>query len=428
MPGYESQVIRSAGSLAFASTRGASKCIARLLVIGLLCITDVNIAGAETGSPPAWVDVQRRASGQTVYFNAWGGDIAINRYIDWAAERIRERYGVRLVHVKVTDIAESVSRIMAERVAGRDNNGSVDLLWINGENFAALKQAGLLWGPWTARLPYVGLIDWQGNPTTRTDVTLPTEGFELPWGTSRFTLFYDRSYVPSDMRSAPRNPAALLGWIEAHPGRFTYPQPPAFLGPAFLKQMLLLLTDDADRLQRPAGEDFDEVSAPLWAWLDRAHPGMWRSGRLFPRSGPAQRELLASGEVHWMMSYNPAEASRAIRQGTLHEAIGALHLEGGALANSHFLAIPYNAGAKAGAMLVANFLISPEAQAKKSDEDVWGDPTVLDVDGLDAVDRALFDALHRGLATPLPPNRLLPEPHPSWSTRLERAWLERYVR
>ncbi|MEX2124955.1 MAG: ABC transporter substrate-binding protein [Woeseia sp.] len=405
----------------------AARRIVPLLVIGFFCVADADSAGADAESP-AWLELQREASGQTVYFNAWGGDLAINRYIEWAAERVRERHGVHLVHVKVTDIAESVSRIMAERVAGRDADGSVDLLWINGENFAALKEAGLLWGPWTGRLPNAALIDWRGNPTLLIDVTLPTEGFELPWGTSTFTLFYDRSTAPTRSQSAPRNPAALLAWIEAYPGRFTYPQPPAFLGTAFLKQMLLLLTDDAHRLQRPAGEDFDEVSAPLWVWLDRAHARMWRRGRLFPRSGPAQRELLAVGELHWMMSYNPAEASRAIRQGELHETIGALHLEGGALANSHFLAIPYNAGSKAGAMLIADFLISPEAQARKSDEDVWGDPSVLNVEDLAAADRMLFESLARGAATPSPPARLLPEPHPSWAILLEREWLERYVR
>jgi len=400
----------------------------RLLVIVALLACAIGVSAQPDVDPPEWTKTQRLGVGQTVYFNAWGGDPAINRYIEWSAGRVRERYGVQLVHVKVTDIAESVSRIMAERVAERDDNGSVDLLWINGENFAALKQADLLWGPWTGRLPNAELIDWQGNPTTRIDVTLPTEGFELPWGTSTFTLFYDRSHVASDAKPPPRDPATLLRWIEAHPGRFSYPQPPAFLGTAFLKQLLLLLTDDLDRVQRPVGDDFDAVTARLWAWLDRAHTGMWRRGRLFPRGGPAQRELLAGGELHWMMSYNPAEASRAIRQGELHESIRALHLEGGALANSHFLAIPYNAGSKAGAMLVADFLISPEAQARKSDESVWGDPTVLNLERLPATDRAPFEALQPGAATPSPPDRLLAEPHPSWAARLEREWLERYVR
>ena len=381
------------------------------------------LTGAQAFGAPAWSEVQRRAEGQVVYFNAWGGDGAINRYIAWAAARVHERYGVRLVHVKVIDIAEAVSRIRAERIAGRDGDGSIDLLWINGENYAALKAAGLLYGSWTWRLPNAALIDWQGNPTTRTDATLPTEGFELPWGTSRFTLVYDRSNVPSP----PRTPEALLDWIEAHPGRFTYPEPPAFLGTAFLKQMLLLLAADAERLSRPAAGDFDEVTAPLWRWLDRAHAAMWRGGRLFPQSGPAERELLAMGELDWTMSYNPAEASRAVRQGELPASVGALHFAGGALANSHFLAIPYNAGSKASAMVVANFLISPEAQARKSDEGEWGDPTVLDTEKLAATDRARFEALPRGTAAPEPPERLLPEPHPSWAARLERAWLERYV-
>ena len=371
-----------------------------------------------------WNGIVQQASGQVVYFNAWGGELAINRYIEWAGARLQSEYGIELKHVKVTDIAEAVTRIMAERAAGRDRQGSVDLLWINGENFAALKQAGLLYGPWTELLPNARSVDWYGNPTTRIDVTLATAGFELPWGTAALTLFYDTTQVSA----APRDPAALLRWIEAHPGRFSYPQPPAFLGSAFLKQMLLLMVDDADRLQRPAGEDFDRVTEPLWRWLDQAHDGMWRRGRLFPPSGAAQRELLAVGELDWMLSYNPSEASRAIAQGELQASIAALRFAGGALANSHFLAIPYNSGAKAAAMVAANFLLSPQAQLRKADERYWGDPSVLDLSRLEAEDRRAFDVLRGGPATPPPGGTLLPEPHPSWTTRLEHTWLARYVR
>lgn len=391
------------------------------LFAGTLLTTVMSLAG---GEPAEWAEVEREARGQTVYFNAWGGDLAINRYIDWAAARVQERHGIRLVHVKVTDIAEAVTRIQAERVAGRSTDGSVDLLWINGENFAALKEAGLLHGPWARQVPNASLIDWSGNPTTRLDMTIPTEGYELPWGTAALTFFYDETRVDT----APRDPAGLLGWIEGHPGRFTYPQPPAFLGSAFLKQLLLLLADDPSRLQSPAGDDFAEVSAPLWAWLDRAHASMWRAGRLFPLSGPAQRELVAAGELDWMLSYNPSEASRAIRQGELQPTMGAMRFDGGTLSNSHYLAIPRNSGSKAAALVVANFLLSPAAQRRKADEATWGDPTVLDLDALGAREREGFTRLRGGRATPPPVQTFLPEPHPSWTMRLERAWLERYRR
>jgi putative thiamine transport system substrate-binding protein len=101
---------------------------------------------------------------------------------------------------------------------------------------------------------------------------------------------------------------------------------------------------------------------------------------------------------------------------------------GGTLANTHFVAIPYNAAAKAGALVVADFLLSPEAQARKQDPRVWGDPTVLDLATLKAEDRALFDALDLGIAT-LGPEELGPsldEPHPGWMDRLESEWKMRY--
>ncbi len=100
----------------------------------------------------------------------------------------------------------------------------------------------------------------------------------------------------------------------------------------------------------------------------------------------------------------------------------------GTLGNTHFVAIPFNASASAGAMVLANFLMSPEAQARKQDPKVWGDPTVLDMAKVSPGDRAHFAALDLGAAT-LRPEELgptLPEPHPSWVEMIEHEWARRY--
>jgi putative thiamine transport system substrate-binding protein len=376
--------------------------------------------GAAQG-PANWAEIEKAARGQTVYFNAWAGDATINRYIAWASDEVQRRYGVKLVLVKVSDIAEAVARLQAEKAAGRTTGGSIDLMWINGENFASLKAAGLLYGPWVDTLPNARLLD-ATDPTQATDFTVPTAGLEMPWGGARFTFFYESAAIPS---APPRTPADLLAWIRAHPGRFAYPRPPDFIGTSFLKQLLLLLATDPARLQRPVATDFDSITQPLWAWLDAAHPHLWRSGRAFPRSSPEQRRLLGDGEVDWLLSFNPFEAARAIRARELSASIKGLHFSQGALGNSHFLAIPFNSSASTGARVVANFLLSPEAQARKADPAHWGDPTVLSLASLGAADRARFGRGEQDSATPAPV-RLLPEPHPSWTTALERAWSLRY--
>ncbi len=393
--------------------------IRALLAAVLLCAVRVSTAA---GAQDAWPAVERAARGQTVYFNAWAGDAAINRYIAWAAKEVQQRYGARVVHVKLADTAAAVNRILAEEAAGRRSEGSIDLIWINGENFVNLKRRGLLYGPWTERLPSAQGIDML-SPEFAVDFTEPTEGFELPWGRARFTLFYESHAVPAPV---PQTPNALLRWIQAHPGRFTFPQPPDFIGTSFLKQLLLLLATDRARLERPVAADFNEVSDPLWRWLDSVRPKLWRSGRIHPRSGAEQRRLLGDGEVDWAMSFNPSEANRAILAGELPDSIRATHFRGGVLSNSHFLAIPFNARAKEGAMVVANFLLSAQAQARKADESLWGDPTVLAMERLSAADQVRFRALRAGPASPAVVGPALAEPHPTWTTALEHEWTRRY--
>ena len=53
------------------------------------------------------------------------------------------QHGVKLEHVKITDGADVVKRVRAEKAAGRgDAEGTVDLVWINGENFATHEARG----------------------------------------------------------------------------------------------------------------------------------------------------------------------------------------------------------------------------------------------------------------------------------------------
>ena len=401
----------------------------RSLLLGAAALLATSFAALSDEPKPAdWTAVLDEARGETVYWNAWGGSENINAYIEWAGAELSERYGVKVVHVKLEDTASAVATVVAEKAAGKNDAGTVDLIWINGENFASMKRQGLLFSPgWAEQLPNWRYVDIENKPTIRTDFTVQVEGLESPWGMAKLVFFYDSART--DAAALPTSAQTLLDWAKANPGRFSYPQPPDFIGSSFLKQILSELVADRSVLLEPVVEaDFAAVTKPLFDYLDQLHPVMWRSGQAYPQNYPAMKQLLADGELDIIFAFNPAEASSAIANGELPDTVRSFTFPGGTLGNTHFVAIPYNAAAKAGALVLADFLISPEAQARKQDPEVWGDPTVLAIDKLPADAQASFAALDLGVAT-LRPDELGPaidEPHPSWMERLEAEWKRRY--
>lgn len=368
-----------------------------------------------------WAAVVTEARGQTVYFNAWAGSDAVNAYIAWAAEQLKAQNEVTLSHVKIADAAEVVRRVRDEVKAGVVD-GSVDLVWINGENFRAMKQDKLLFGPFAEALPNFALVDTAGKPTTLVDFAEATEGLESPWGMAQLTFFADGS----KLKAPPLSMSELLDLARAQPGRITYPAPPDFHGTTFIKQVLVETM--ADRAQLPMSVDratVEAAAAPMFAFLDQLHPHLWRAGKQFPQSQAQLKQMLADGEAIMALTFNPNEPANLVASGALPESTIAWQHQDGTIGNTHFVAIPVNARARAAARVVADFLLSPGAQARKADLSVWGDPTVLDLQKLTADQRTLFGTVAKpgSVTSPAP---AIPEPHASWVPHLEALWLTHY--
>ena len=379
----------------------------------------VSVSGAVFAQD--WEETVAAAAGQTVFFNAWGGDERINAYIAWAGDRVREDFGVTVQHVKLADTAEAVNRVRLEQQAKKITGGSIDLIWINGENFATMKSEGLLFGPWAEHLPAFAGVDVEGKPTTVLDFQTPTEGFEAPWGMAQFNVIVDGALAPD----FPTALSDLTDWAAQNPGRFTYPQPPNFLGTTFLKQATLALSDNPNALYAPVDvADFAAVTAPVWAFLDQLHPNLWQRGQNFPVSGPAAQQLLSDAETAATLSFFPLEGPALVAAETFVEATVVQGFDGGSIGNTHFVAIPFNSSAAAGAQVFANFLMTPEAQIRKQSLAAWGDATVLDESRLSAAEQSALLEATNGLSVSV--GSVLPEPHPSWTSALEAAWLQRY--
>ena len=383
-----------------------------------LSLASVNKAMA---ADSAWDAIAKVARGQTVYFNAWAGSEPINAYIRWAGQQTLERFGVRLEHVKIGDAADVVKRVRNEKAADKQD-GTVDLVWINGKNFLAMKREGLLYGPFASKLPNFALVDVRGLPTTVLDFAEPVMGMEAPWGMAQLTFMVDGKLTPKP----PQSSSELLAFAKSNPGRVSYPHPPDFHGTTLLKHFLLDLNPARDAFYLPVTpEAFAKTTAPLWSYLDALHPQLWREGKQFVNNAASARQMLADGELRWALTFNPNDAANEIAAGRLRASVISYQFASGTIGNSHFVAIPFNAPAKSAAMVVTNFLLSPEAQARKADITIWGDPTVLAVNQLKPAEQTLFGAksapgqVHN--AAPA-----IPEPHGSWMEPLEKEWLKRY--
>ncbi|WP_340242660.1 ABC transporter substrate-binding protein [Roseobacter sp. HKCCA2468] len=374
-----------------------------------------------------WQDTVDAARGQTVYWHAWGGDPRTNNYIDWVDAQMQARFGIAVEHVPLTDTAEAVTRVLSERAAGQNTGGAVDLIWINGPNFLAMKEQDLLFGPFVQRLPNARFVDLSPDAPASVDFTVPIDGLEAPWRLAKFVFIHDSARVPNP----PQSMGELLDWARDNPGRFTHPDPANFMGASFLKQALISLVDTPAILQNPVSEaDYTALTAPLWAWYDALRPLMWREGETFPENESIQARLLNDGEIDITMSFDPSYAAAAINLGLLPDTARVFVPEGGTLGNISFVAIPYNAAHVEGAQVVADFLLSPEAQAHMQNIDNLGAFSVLDPALMDAEAAAFFADLPQSPALPeladLGPTLL--EPHASWMTAIAEDWAARYAR
>ena len=385
---------------------------------GLAALTPFFMGRAQADG--SWAEIEAQAKGQTVYFNAWAGSPQVNAYLAWAAEEVKARFGITLEHVKLADTAEAVRRVRDEVKAGKA--GSADLIWINGQNFHVMKEEQLLFGPFTEELPNFALVDVDDKPTTLVDFAEGTEGLESPWGMAQLTFFADGAKLDTP----PMSMMELLDLARDEPGRITYPAPPDFHGTTFVKQALVETIED--RALLPMAIDkaaFTAATAPLFDYLDTLHPYLWREGKQFPQAQAQVTQMLADGEVLMGLTFNPNEPANLVDGGTLPATTIAWQNRGGSIGNTHFVAIPVNAQSKAAAQVVANFLLSPEAQARKADLKVWGDPTVLDLHKLNPAQRGLFSRAKQP-GSVQKPARTIPEPHGSWVPLIEAAWLEHY--
>ncbi len=334
-------------------------------LLGIAVATSACTGGGpdEALDGATWEEVVAAARGQTVRWYIWGGSEAINTFVDQTyGVELEQRYDVRLERVPVADTVDAVNQVLAEKQAGTQT-GSVDLIWVNGENFATLKQAGMLRPDWSRTLPNAAHVDWE-DPAVSKDFGVDVEGYESPWSSAQLQLIHDSARTDAD--DLPRSYAELATWACTNPGRFTYiaPGPGGFVGTRFVKGALYELSGGAEQWTTFDEATWQTHSPALWEYLEELEPCLWRKGATYPRDENELHRLFANGEVDLSLTQAAAGPGALITEGLIPTTSTTFTFRANAIGDYNYVTIPVNAPHPAAAMVLANLLLDPAMQAR----------------------------------------------------------------
>lgn len=342
----------------------AMKCFSSLLALRMVpMLTACGNRSTEFDRNSDYNSIVEQAKGQTVTFYGWGGNEANNRWIDTVlAPTVKEKYDITLKRVPM-DIEQVMGKLVGEKQAGKQN-GSIDMIWINGENFYSAKENDLLFGPVTNYLPnFSKYVDSEAE-NIKFDYGYPTDGYESPYGNNQMVLMIDSSKT-SEM---PQNADEFLEFVKAHPGRVTYPALPDFTGRTFVVNLIYNLvgyeqfqTMEADK------ETVRKAIEPALEYLRSLNPYLWNEGKTFPATNAQMDTMFADGELDFTMSCYPYTYLAEVEKGTFPKTVQSFIFENGMAADTDFIAVAANSPNKAGALVVMNEVLSPEMQAARLD-------------------------------------------------------------
>ena len=351
-----------------------------------------NTAHNSTSQKNDFDSVLKNAKGTTVNFYGWGGDEKINKWLNTDLKKyVKNKYDITLNNVPM-DIDQILNKMLGEKQAG-NKKGSIDLVWINGENFYTAKKNNLLYGPFVDYLPnYKKYID-TNSYDVKYDFGYEINGYEAPYGKAQFVLINDLAVTPE----IPQNAKELMAFAKKYKGEVTYPAPPDFTGSAFVRSVIYDIVG-YDKLSKMGSdkEKIKETIQPAMDYLKELSPYLWKEGKTYPATSAQVDNMFEDKELVMTMSYDPNSVGAMIETGTFKATSRSFIFNKGSLGNTNFVAIPSNASNKDGALVVINAILSPEMQSSKYNPTNWGSLPVIDYGKLDKNEKEIFDKIPLG--------------------------------
>lgn len=386
-----------------------------------------------------WNAVLARAAEEgEVNLYYWGGSDLLNIWMDSVVTPEMAALGVRFNAVRITSAKDVVDLIIAERNSGKDlGQGSVDAMWVNGENFATLKAQDALFGPFATLLPNARNIDWNPDDPRATlnlrDFGVETGGAEMPWSGEQYVCAVNTARV--DAADVPHTFADLRAYLEANPGKFAYVKPPHYLGNTFVQEAIYAHNPDGtgaaplqSSIDEVGSEELARLITPGLQYLKDLEPFLLGAGgkARYPEDGATLDGLFLNGEVDFNCKFGLYAVAVNLSTGAYPEGAEAFVFpQGNMIKNKNYIMIPGNTSHPAAALVLADHLASVESQISKLD--AVGHPAGIDAWMLSEADAAALAAASPGLVGVMQEEldaNAAPDTNATLVDVIEATWLE----
>jgi len=319
----------------------------------------------------SWNDVVSESSGHTVNFWSYGDAANYNAWIDgWLAKELLDQYDITLVRHPINATVDAVNQVIAQSKSSPTTGGNVDLIWINGANFATLKQGGYAYGPWSTKVPNSANFDFNSIAIAY-DFGLPINGYEMPYNEAQCIFIYNNNTVIS---SSVENIDRIKTWIKSNPGRFTYAAPAYdtssgaigsdYTGSVFIRHIFYSIASPYTQFLGSTSVDqslYLKYAPTFYKYLRSIEPYLYNATHsvsgdafangIYPIDNDDVDTLFGQGRVWLTLSYDVGHATNKIQNGKWPSTTSALVLTSGTIANTNYVVIPKNSANKLAAMV-----------------------------------------------------------------------------
>ena len=368
--------------------------------------------------------ILEEAKGSTLSFYGWGGDEDRNKWLQQTvAPVLKEKYDISLEVVGM-DIDDILAKLSGEKQAGLEN-GSIDMIWINGENFYSAKENDLLFGPFAEQLPnFEKYIDGE-DEEVKNDFGFPIDGYEAPYGKAQIVFINDSAIT----KETPKNAEEFMEYCKKYEGKVTYAALPDFTGSAFIRTLIYDIVGHEQFLGMEADKEVvKEAIEPALEYLRELNKYLWNQGQTFPATSGEVNNMFEDGELVMTASYSPYSVAIGIDKGIYRDTVETFLFDKGTVGNTNYMAIAKNSPNKAAAMVAINEIISAEIQASQFEE--LRSLPVVAYEKLTNEEKNRFDKVNIGqgvLAQDELLSRRLPEMPANIVPIIEEIWAEEVV-